>query len=131
LRGKAVALATSANWAFNFALSYFVPPAFVNIQWRTYIVFGVFCVAMFIHVFFMFPETAGKPLEDVTSIFEDPSGPKYIGTPAWKTRNTWSKTARAEGGTFEEEFGTGKADGATPKVSGVESSPERGSTEKH
>jgi hypothetical protein len=46
VRGKAVALATSANWAFNFALGYFVPPAFVNIQWRTYIIFGVFCVAM-------------------------------------------------------------------------------------
>jgi len=55
VRGKAVALSTSANWAFNFALGYFVPPAFVNIQWRTYLLFGVFCVAMFIHVFFMFP----------------------------------------------------------------------------
>ncbi|MCJ1298972.1 hypothetical protein MMC08_001763 [Hypocenomyce scalaris] len=32
VRGKAVALATSSNWAFNFALGYFVPPAFVNIQ---------------------------------------------------------------------------------------------------
>ncbi|KAL2146323.1 hypothetical protein VTI28DRAFT_4348 [Corynascus sepedonium] len=30
LRGKAVALATSANWAVNFALTYFVPPAFEN-----------------------------------------------------------------------------------------------------
>ena len=37
VRGKAVALSTSANWAFNFALGYFVPPAFVNIQWRTYL----------------------------------------------------------------------------------------------
>lgn len=26
VRGKAVALSTSANWAFNFALGYFVPP---------------------------------------------------------------------------------------------------------
>ena len=36
VRGKAVALCTSANWIFNFALSYFVPPAFENIQWKTY-----------------------------------------------------------------------------------------------
>jgi hypothetical protein len=129
VRGKAVALATSANWAFNFALSYFVPPAFVNIQWRTYIVFGVFCVAMFIHVFFMFPETAGKPLEEVTSIFEDPHGPEYIGTPAWKTKNAWSKTAKAERGTFEEEMAAEKGAGF-PRVSGVDSSPERDSTEK-
>lgn len=41
---------------------------------------------MFIHVFFLFPETAGKTLEETENMFEDPSGPKYIGTLAWKTR---------------------------------------------
>ncbi|KAF2157234.1 putative transporter [Myriangium duriaei CBS 260.36] len=96
VRGKAVALSTSGNWAFNFALGYFVPPAFVNIRWELYIIFGVFCTAMFVHVFFLFPETAGKPLEEVTSIFEDPNGIPYIGTPAWKTRNSWSNSNRME-----------------------------------
>ena len=70
VRGKAVALCTSANWAFNFALAYFVPPALVNITWRTYVLFAVFCAAMFAHVFFMFPETANKTLEEVEGIFE-------------------------------------------------------------
>lgn len=41
---------------------------------------------MTIHVFFMFPETAGKKLEEVQDIFEDPNGIKHIGIPAWKTR---------------------------------------------
>jgi MFS family permease len=85
VRGKAVALVTSANWAFNFALGYFVPPAFENIQWRTYIVFGVFCACMFIHVFFMFPETAGKSLEEVEAMFTGQKGRKYLGTPPWRT----------------------------------------------
>lgn len=71
LRGKAVALSTSANWAFNFALAYFVPPAFANIKWKTYVLFAVFCAAMFLHVYFMFPETANKPLEEVEDIFDD------------------------------------------------------------
>lgn len=71
LRGKAVALSTSSNWAFNFALAYFVPPAFANIKWKTYLLFAVFCTAMFIHVFFFFPETANKPLEEVEDIFDD------------------------------------------------------------
>jgi MFS family permease len=108
VRGKAVALSTSANWAFNFALAYFVPPAFVNITWKTYVLFAVFCAAMFIHVYFVFPETANKPLEEVQEIFDDskPGGKqmsgndeecqltwvttaiKFLGTPAWKTRNT-------------------------------------------
>jgi Sugar (and other) transporter len=56
VRGKAVALTTSANWIFNFALSYFVPPAFVNIKWKVYILFGVFLTTMTLHVFFCFPE---------------------------------------------------------------------------
>jgi MFS family permease len=86
LRGKGVALATSSNWAFNLALGLFTPPAFVNIKWKVYLVFGIFNLAMFIHVFFMFPETAGKTLEETENMFEDPNGPKYIGTPAWKTR---------------------------------------------
>ncbi|KAI1488871.1 general substrate transporter [Biscogniauxia mediterranea] len=89
VRGKAVALATSANWAFNFALAYFVPPSFANISWRTYVLFAVFCAAMFIHTFFMFPETANKTLEDVAAIFEntEPGSIPFVGTPAWKTRN--------------------------------------------
>jgi len=101
VRGKAVSLATSANWAFNFALGYFVPPAFENIAWKTYIVFGVFCASMFVHVFFMFPETAGKPLEEVTALFEDANGVPGVGVPAWKTRNTYNETRRAERGDIE------------------------------
>jgi len=83
VRGKANALCTSANWAFNFALGYFVPPAFENIGYKVYVLFGVFCAAMFIHVFF--PETAGKSLEEIEEMFVDPHGSKYLGTPAWKT----------------------------------------------
>jgi len=103
VRGKAVALATSGNWAFNFALAYFVPPAFVNIQWKAYILFAVFCAAMFVHVFFLFPETAGKTLEEVEGMFTDPSGIKYIGTPAWKTSVSTARTAAVERGELDPE----------------------------
>ncbi|EAU30240.1 hypothetical protein ATEG_09103 [Aspergillus terreus NIH2624] len=101
VRGKAVALATSANWAFNTALGLFVPPAFANIKWQTYIIFGVFCTAMFIHVFFMFPETAGKTLEETEQMFEDPDGIPYIGTPAWKTRKQTHAVRALEQGDVE------------------------------
>ncbi|KAI9823637.1 MAG: hypothetical protein M1832_002418 [Thelocarpon impressellum] len=91
VRGKAVALATSANWIFNFALSYFVPPAFVNIQWKVYVLFAVFCTAMTIHVFFVFPETAGKTLEEVEDMFLN-------GVPAWKTRVSTRRVLEMEHG---------------------------------
>lgn len=56
LRGKGVSLSTSGNWVFNTALGVFTPPAFENISYKTYIIFGVFCTVMWFHVFFFFPE---------------------------------------------------------------------------
>lgn len=105
VRGKAVALATSGNWAFNFALAYFVPPAFANITWKTYVLFAVFCFTMFWHVFFCFPETANKTLEEVADIFDDtkPGAIKYIGQPAWKTRVDRSNIVRLEHGKLDME----------------------------
>lgn len=37
----------------------------------------------------MFPETAGKTLEEVEWMFENEAdGLRYVGIPAWKTHNT-------------------------------------------
>jgi hypothetical protein len=55
-----------------------VPPAFTNIQWRTYIIFGVFCIVMTVHVFLCYPETAQKSLEEIDELF-------HGDIPAWKT----------------------------------------------
>ena len=60
---------------------------------------------MFIHVFFMFPETAGKTLEETEHMFEDPDGIAYLGTPAWKTRVATSLTTKAEQGDVEAKLG--------------------------
>ena len=81
------------------------PPAFASIRWKTYIVFGVFNVAMFIHVLFLFPETAGKTLEETEAMFEDPNGIKYLGIPAWKTRVATKLINRAEHGDIEAKVG--------------------------
>lgn len=97
LRGKAVAVSTASNWIFNFALSYFVPPAFENIKWKTYLVFGVFCFAMTVHVFFCFPETAGKTLEEVESMFNEP------GLRAWKTSVQFQHVRKLEQGTIQSD----------------------------
>ncbi|KAI6781227.1 High-affinity glucose transporter-like protein [Emericellopsis cladophorae] len=109
LRGKGVALATSGNWAFNTALGLFVPEAFANIKWKTYLVFAVFLFAAFWHVFFLFPETAGRTLEETTAIFEDPNGIKYIGTPAWKTRVASKASRAAERGDLSAKYGDKQA----------------------
>ncbi|KAK3816916.1 MAG: general substrate transporter [Linnemannia elongata] len=80
IRAKAVSLSTASNWAFNFALAYAVPPLLQSIQYRTYFIFAAFCVAMTIHVFFMFPETKGRTLEEMDELFNSD-------VPAWKTHS--------------------------------------------
>ncbi|KAK9241392.1 general substrate transporter [Lipomyces kononenkoae] len=70
-RALANGFCASINWTFNFLLAFCVPPGFKYIQWRVYIIFAIFCVIMTVHVFFMFPETKGRTLEEVDLIFEE------------------------------------------------------------
>jgi len=69
VRAKAVAWSTAGNWAFNFMLAFAVPPAFNNIMYKTYFIFATFNAAAFIHIFFMFPETKGRTIEEMEEIF--------------------------------------------------------------
>jgi len=69
IRGKAVSLATASNWAFNTALAFAVPPGLNTIAWKTYFIFGSFNFAAFLQVYFMYPETVGRSLEEIEEIF--------------------------------------------------------------
>ena len=75
IRAPANAIATTANWAFNFMVVMVTPVAFANIEWRTYIIFAVINAAMVPSVYFFFPETAGRSLEEMDEIFHKTTGP--------------------------------------------------------
>ena len=77
-RQRGASFATAWNWIMNFAIAQFTPPAFENITWRTYCIYATFCGCMFIHVFFFFPETKGKRLEEIGQMWEEK-------VPAWKS----------------------------------------------
>jgi hypothetical protein len=62
-------LRQASNWAFNTALAFAVPPGLNTIAWKTYFIFGCFNFAAFLQVFFMYPETVGRTLEEVEEIF--------------------------------------------------------------
>ncbi|KAK6592881.1 High-affinity glucose transporter 12 [Botrytis cinerea] len=79
-RATGMALASIANWLFNFAIGLFIPSAFQNISWKLFIIFGVLCFAAAVQAFFTYPETAGKTLEEIELLFAK-GGPK-----PWKTR---------------------------------------------
>ncbi|QRV89513.1 Sugar (and other) transporter [Ceratobasidium sp. AG-Ba] len=69
IRQPANALSTASNWTFNFVVAMIIGPAFQNIGYNTYTVFA--CLNAFIvpMVYFFFPETAGKSLEDMDVVF--------------------------------------------------------------
>ncbi|AET37579.1 sugar porter family MFS transporter Ecym_1345 [Eremothecium cymbalariae DBVPG len=77
-RAKGSALCTAVNWAFNFALAMFVPSAFKNITWKTYVIFGIFGICLTIQTYFMFPETKGKTLEEIDQMWDSK-------IPAWQS----------------------------------------------
>lgn len=69
VRAKAVSVSTAVNWLFNFALAWAVPPGLSSIAYKTYFIFGAFNFAAFVHIFFCFPETAGRTLEEIEDVF--------------------------------------------------------------
>jgi hypothetical protein len=75
IRAPANAIATTANWAFNFMVVMVTPVAFANIGWKTYIIFAVINAAMAPSVYFFFPETAGRSLEEMDEIFHKTTNP--------------------------------------------------------
>lgn len=69
IRIQANALSTSANWMSNFLIVMITPPAFANLQYRTYIMFAVFNAAIIPCVYLFFPETKGRTLEELDVVF--------------------------------------------------------------
>jgi hypothetical protein len=51
------------------------PVAFANIGYQTYIIFAVINLAMVPSVYFFFPETAGRSLEEMDEIFHKTTNP--------------------------------------------------------
>lgn len=68
-RIHANAVSTIFNWLSNFVIVMITPPAFTNLQWRTYIIFAVLNAALVPTVYFLFPEPKGRSLEEMDVIF--------------------------------------------------------------
>jgi len=69
LRSYGVGLAASTQWLFSFAITYLTPSAIYHIGWRIFLMFGIFCLANGVFVFFFVKETKGRTLEDMEIIF--------------------------------------------------------------
>jgi hypothetical protein len=70
IRAKGTALATFCNWIINFAVVKIFPLAITNIGWRTYILFACFNASFVPVMYFFYPETKGRSLEDIDLLFD-------------------------------------------------------------
>ncbi|KAJ4154173.1 hypothetical protein LMH87_010634 [Akanthomyces muscarius] len=73
IRAPTNALSTSGNWIFNFMVVMITPIAFANIGYKTYVVFAVINAFMVPSVYFFFPETKLRSLEEMDGIFKKSS----------------------------------------------------------
>lgn len=69
MRSKGTSITTAANWATNCIVSFLVPALLETLTYGTYLIFGIFCIAMGILIYLFYPETNGKSLEDMDLVF--------------------------------------------------------------
>ncbi|PWY79012.1 MFS sugar transporter [Aspergillus eucalypticola CBS 122712] len=69
LRAAISAVSTAAVWTFNFLLAEVTPVGFDAIGYQYYIIFAVLNAAIVPIVYFFFPETNGRSLEEIDEIF--------------------------------------------------------------
>jgi MFS family permease len=72
LRIHLSAVGTSSHWLFNFVIAEITPIAFASIGYRYYIVYACTGIAVVPMVYFLFPETNGRSLEEMDRVFSDP-----------------------------------------------------------
>lgn len=69
LRAAISGLGVATFWAFNFLMAEITPIAFDAISWRYFIIFAGLNTLMIPVIYFFFPETAGRDLEEIDEIF--------------------------------------------------------------
>ncbi|KAH9208327.1 general substrate transporter [Leptodontidium sp. 2 PMI_412] len=71
IRAPVNGLSTATDWALNFMVVMITPVAFNSIGVYTYVIFAAMNGLMFFVVYFLYPETANRSLEEIDDIFAD------------------------------------------------------------
>ncbi|KAK9774539.1 putative General substrate transporter [Seiridium cardinale] len=75
LRMAMSSISTANHWLWNFVVAMVTPVAINTIGWQYYIVFAVISACIPVSVFFLFPETMGRNLEEIDLMFKDSPSP--------------------------------------------------------
>ncbi|KAJ2809531.1 hypothetical protein H4R20_000033 [Coemansia guatemalensis] len=69
IRSKANSITTASNWLFNFVIGLVAPILIKRITWGLDLIFAIIMFATVFIIFFFYPETKGRSLEDMEVIF--------------------------------------------------------------
>ncbi|CAJ2511868.1 Uu.00g074930.m01.CDS01 [Anthostomella pinea] len=70
LRMAMSSISTANHWLWNFVVVMITPVAINTIGWQYYIVFAVISACVPVSVYFLFPETMGRNLEEIDLMFK-------------------------------------------------------------
>ncbi|EIW82521.1 general substrate transporter [Coniophora puteana RWD-64-598 SS2] len=70
-RAKGMSLSTGTNWLFNFIIAFITPPLFAILDAGYYFLLVGFCLISLVFVYFVYPETAHRTLEELGEVFRD------------------------------------------------------------
>lgn len=68
-RSRANAVSTCSNWLFNFTIVMATPVMISNIKWGTYLFFAIVNALFIPFIYFFYPETRKRSLEEIDLIF--------------------------------------------------------------
>ncbi|TGJ79755.1 hypothetical protein E0Z10_g9010 [Xylaria hypoxylon] len=68
-RAKSNAVSTCTNWLFNFFIVLITPVLVTNIGWGTFLFFAILNATFIPVIYFFYPETARRSLEEIDIIF--------------------------------------------------------------
>lgn len=68
-RAPTTGLSTATSWLFNFLVAEVTPVGFANIGWKYFLVYCCINAACVPTIYFFFPETGGRSLEEIDEIF--------------------------------------------------------------
>lgn len=92
-RTVASAISTCTNWLTNFAVVMFTPVFIANARWGCYLFFAVMNFIFVPIIFFFYPETAGRSLEEMDIMFAKAHVEKK---PVWRVAQTMPKMNHRE-----------------------------------
>ncbi|EGY19242.1 sugar transporter STL1 [Verticillium dahliae VdLs.17] len=78
LRMAMSSLSTANHWLWNFVVVMVTPVAIRSIGYQYYIVYAVIAACIPVSVYFLFPETMGRNLEEIDMMFRE--SPSVLGT---------------------------------------------------